>query len=111
MKVKVTKEKVSIAEHSFINEGEYNVNFCTFILPDEFKGLKVNAVFNNITVPVVNNSCTIPPLKSGNVFFGVFAYKEGEEKASLIYSPKPVAFYVNSGSFNEEISEKSNIQL
>jgi hypothetical protein len=68
-------------------------------------------VFNDVSVPIVHDKCTIPPLKSGNVFLGVYAYKVTNGKLNLLYSPKPVAFYVNSGSFNENVSRKSSITL
>lgn len=111
MKVKVTKERISITEHTTINEGEYNVNTCYFEFSDVYSGLQTVAVFNDETVPIIHDRCIIPPLKSGNVFLGVYAYKTANEKLSLMYSPKPVAFYVNNGSFNENISQKTSITL
>ncbi len=78
------------------------MNKCYFNLPEAFKDLKVVAVFNDITVPISNGFCIVPNLKKGNVFLGVYAYKENEDAVTLMYSPKPVAFYVNSGSYTEE---------
>lgn len=103
MKVKVTKEAVSVTEYRCVNEGEVGVNSCTFDLPDCFDGLCVTAVFNNIPVPVNENVCVIPSLKNGTVRFGVYAYKEDENKITLMYSPKPTCFYVDEGSYSEEI--------
>ncbi len=103
MRVKVTKEIVVITEHSCINEGEVCVNTCYFELPDCFNGLTVTAAFNNIPVPVIDNMCNIPSLKKGTVNLGVYAYREDDESVTLMYSPKPTAFYVGAGSYSEEV--------
>lgn len=104
MKVIVTKETVVIAEYSCINEGEVCVNTCYFDFPECFEGLSVTAAFNNIPVPVTDNQCNIPSLKKGTVTLGVYAYTEDENGVTLMYSPKPTVFYVNQGSYSEEIS-------
>ncbi len=103
MKVIITKETVVIAEYSCINEGEVCVNTCYFDLPECFEGLCVTAAFNNIPVPVTDNKCNIPSLKKGTVTLGVYAYREDEDGVTLMYSPKPTVFYVNQGSYSEEI--------
>lgn len=103
MKVIITKETVVIAEYSCINEGEVCVNTCYFDLPECFEGLCVTAAFNNIPVPVTDNKCNIPSLKKGTVTLGVYAYREDENGVTLMYSPKPTVFYVNQGSYSEEI--------
>ncbi len=103
MKVIVTKEAVVIAEYSCINEGEVCVNTCYFDLPECFEGLSVTAAFNNIPVPITDNQCNIPSLKKGTVTLGVYAYTEDETGVTLMYSPKPTVFYVNPGSYSEEI--------
>ena len=102
MDVKVTKDTVSIIRYTTVNEGEAGVNACHFQLPEEFSGLTVTAAFNSIPVPVINGECLIPTLKKGTVVLGVYAYKEGDEGVTLMYSPKPTAFYVNEGSYIEE---------
>ncbi len=103
MKVIITKETVVITEYSCINEGEVCVNTCYFDLPECFEGLCVTAAFNNIPVPVTDNKCNIPSLKKGTVTLGVYAYREDENGVTLMYSPKPTVFYVNQGSYSEEI--------
>ncbi len=103
MKVNVTKNSVSITEYSTINSGERGVNLCEFQLPEEFSSLSVTAAFNNIPVPVCDGRCIIPTLKKGTVVLGVYAYKENADGVELMYSPKPTAFYVNEGSYSEEI--------
>lgn len=103
MKVKVTKEMVVIAEYCCINEGEVGVNTCHFDLPECFDGLTVTAAFNNIPVPVSDNRCTIPTLRKGTVTLGVYAYLQDGDAVTLMYSPKPTLFYVNPGSYCDEI--------
>lgn len=103
MRIKVTKETVAITEYSCINEGEVCVNTCYFDLPQCFEGLSVTAAFNNVPIPIKNGACNIPSLKKGTVTVGVYAYTEDESGITLMYSPKPTLFYVNSGSYSDEI--------
>lgn len=103
MKVKVTEDNVVITECSCINEGEVCVNECVFVLPPCFDGLSVTAAFNNIPVPVLNNRCNVPSLKKGTAVLGVYAYKENDEGIELMYSPKPTSFFVNQGSYSEDV--------
>lgn len=111
MKVKVTKEHVAIIENSSINEGEFNVNMCQFLLPDEFSDLQVTAAFNNIPVPVMNGVCVIPNLNKGTVTLGVYAYREQADAVELMYSPKPTVFYVEEGSYSAEIGVTEKIEI
>ncbi len=104
MKVKVTKDAVIITECAPVNAGEKGINVCQFQLPEEFSSLTVTAAFNNIPVPVCENECIIPTLKKGTVVLGVYAYKENGGSVQLMYSPKPTAFYVNEGSYTEEVA-------
>ena len=104
MEVKVTKDTVAITEYTTVNGGETGINLCHFQLPEEFSSLTVTAAFNNLPVPVINGECLIPTLKRGTVVLGVYAYREGDEGVTLMYSPKPTAFYVNEGSYIEEPS-------
>lgn len=101
MKIDVTKERVAITQCHVVTEGEYCVNECEFQLPECFEGLTVTAVFNNIPVPLLNNRCFIPSLKKGGAVLGVYAYKKNGDELELAYSPKPTAFYVDEGSYNE----------
>ena len=104
MKVNVTKDLVIITEYSPVNSGEKGLNICEFQLPEEFSGLTVTAAFNNIPVPVCDGECVIPTLKKGTAILGVYAYKESDAGVELMYSPKPTAFYVNEGSYTEEVA-------
>lgn len=107
MIVKVTKEEVKITELSQVNQGDYKVNLCKFILPDCFSGLSVTAVFNGILVPVTENRCYIPSLEKGNCILGVYAYKEEDGETQLMYSPKPAVFYVDKGSYTTDVNTES----
>lgn len=108
MNVNVTKNAVSITEYNQINSGERGVNICKFQLPEEFSSLSVTASFNNIPVPVCDGECIIPTLKKGTAVLGVYAYKENADGVELMYSPKPTAFYVNEGSYTEDVAVEEN---
>ena len=107
MIVKVSKEEVKITELSQVNQGDYKVNLCRFILPDCFSGLSVTAMFNGIPVPVTGDRCYIPSLENGNCILGVYAYKEENGETQLMYSPKPAVFYVEKGSFTTDINAEA----
>lgn len=104
MKVKVTKDAVIITEYTPVNAGEKGLNLCSFELPEDFSGLTVTAAFNNIPVPVCSGESIIPTLKKGTVVLGVYAYKENADGVELMYSPKPTVFYVNEGSYTQEVA-------
>ena len=105
MKIKVTEKQVMITELSQVIEGEYGINECEFILPKSFDGLCVTAIFNGIPTPVVNSKCFIPSLKNGNCIVGVYAYRETLGETEVMYSPRPTMFFVDKGSFTEDIRE------
>ncbi len=107
MKVKVTEKQVMVTELTLVNQGEYGVNQCEFILPECFDGLCVTAIFNGIPVVLIDGWCKIPALKTGNCVLGVYAYRQGEGETEIMYSPKPTMFFVEPGSFSDEISEES----
>lgn len=111
MIVKVTEENVIIVQCSVVNEGDFNVNYCTFELPESFVGLKVTAAFNNVPVPLLGEACIIPCLPKGTATLGVYAYKENEEGIELMYSPKPTHFYVNQGSYSAEIGAEYLLEV
>lgn len=104
MKITVTEKTIFVTRQSVINQGEFCVNECEFILPESFEGLSVTAVFNNIPVPVTGGRCMVPALKKGNAVVGVYAYKTENEQTVLMYSPKPAMFYVGEGSFGDEFT-------
>ena len=83
MIVSVSKDEVKITELTQVNQGDYKVNLCKFILPDCFSGLSVTAVFNGVHVPVAGNRCYIPNLENGNCILGVYAYKEENGETTI----------------------------
>lgn len=107
MKVSVSEKEVKITELSVVCEGDCGVNKCFFILPKSFDGLSVTAVFGGVPVPLINGQCFIPRLKSGNATLGVYAYKRDGENLELMYSPKSTYFYVEKGSFTDEVVEEA----
>ncbi len=116
MKVNVTEKQVFITEEGQVNQGEYAVNQCEFILPECFEGLSVTAVFNDIHVPLVDSKCYIPSLEKGNCSLGVYAYRQNENEPEIIYSPKPDKFPVSEGSFrnnfkDEDVPDLSQLDL
>lgn len=106
MKVKVTEKQVMITEITEVNEGDYGINRCDFLLPRSFDELCVTAVFNGIPVPVTDGKCIIPSLSNGNCVFGVYAYRKNGEETEIMYSPKPTMFFVGKGSFVKEFKEE-----
>lgn len=111
MKVNVTKENVVITESTRINEGEYRVNKCYFQLPECFDGLTVTATFDNVPVPLFGDECYIPSLKKGTSTLGVYAYRETDDGLQLMYSPKPTRFYVDDGSYNDDIGVEETPEI
>lgn len=111
MRVNVTKENVIITESTRINEGEYRVNKCFFQLPECFEGLTVTAAFDNVPVQLFGNECYIPSLKKGTSTLGVYAYRETDDGLQLMYSPKPTRFYVDDGSYNDDIGVEETPEI
>ncbi len=111
MKVKVTEKQVMITEITPVNEGEYGINECEFILPESFKELCVTAVFNGVAVQLVNSKCFVPSLKNGNCILGVYAYRQNSGETEIMYSPKPTIFFVDKGSFESTFNEERVPQI
>ena len=112
MKIGVTKQQVSILVPERINSSEKGVNTCEFVLPDEFDGLTVTAVFNGVPVPLESDlTCVIPPLEKGDCTLGVYAYREDEGEVELMYSPSPAAFFVERGSFETQQGSEIGVDI
>lgn len=112
MKIGVTKQQVSILVPERINGSEKGVNTCEFVLPDEFEGLTVTAVFNGVPVPLEGDStCVIPPLEKGDCTLGVYAYREDDGEVELMYSPSPAAFFVERGSFDRSNGSEIGVDI
>ena len=112
MIIKVDDKKVKITKKDSVNSGEANVHICNFVFSDEYEGLIKKAVFTTeqeatYSANIVNNKCDIPIdilYKKGNIKLGVYGYELGQnEELILRYSPIPTNFYINQGSYDEDV--------
>ena len=108
MELKVKTHKIEIKKIEDYNAGEYNVQDCDFDFSSEYEGLSKVAVFTTPTsttnVAIANGHCIIPAeaLESeGVVQLGVYGYETNDDELVLRYSPKPICFNVEQGSFEE----------
>lgn len=106
MRVSVSEKEVKITDMSVVCEGDHGVNKCFFDLPKSFEKLSVTAVFGGVIIPLVNGECFIPSLKKGNTTLGVYAYKRNGDELELMYSPKGTCFYVEKGSFTDDVVQE-----
>lgn len=112
MIIKVDDKKVKITKKDSVNSGEANVHICNFVFSDEYEGLIKKAVFTTeqeatYSANIVDNKCDIPIdilYKKGNIKLGVYGYELGQnEELILRYSPIPTNFYINQGSYDEDV--------
>lgn len=106
MQIKVTPHTITLNKTEIVNEGEYNINTCEFELSEEYTGLTNMAIFTNGTntfkTMIVNNECVIPYEvleDEGTLMVGVYGYEANGETLIKRYSPTPVAFYIEKGSY------------
>jgi hypothetical protein len=106
MKIIVTPHTITLNKTEIVNEGEYNINTCEFELSEEYQGLSCVAVFTNGTDTysqiISNNQCIIPSevLQSeGTMMVGVYGYEVDGDNLIKRYSPTPVTFYIEKGSY------------
>lgn len=106
MQIKVTPHTITLNKTEIVNEGEYNINTCKFELSEEYTGLTNMAIFTNGTntfkTMIVDNQCIIPYEvleDEGTLMVGVYGYEADGETLVKRYSPTPVAFYVEKGSY------------
>lgn len=117
MKIKVTKDKVSIIEKDIVHAGEYNINHIEFEFSAEYTAdLVKNAAFsvkdNVYQTSIINDQCDIPAeilSDFGEVVFGVYAYKVNDDQLELRYSPFPARFTIISGSYDPTANESQEI--
>lgn len=116
MNITVTKNQVTVDTDYILNDGEYNVNTCTFSFSEEYTDeLVKKAVFikgdTTIEMSILNNSCSIPyeVLNEGSFEIHVFAYEVDGEELVLRYSPSYASAYVRSGSFVENAEAPEEI--
>ena len=118
MKIKVTKDNVTIDKDELYHAGEYNIHDCTFEFSEEYTDIFVKKALFGVDnkfyeMSILNNQCEIPydVLKSnGMVILGVYAYEVLEDKLKLRYSPMYDKFFVNLGSYQENIENQEEIR-
>ena len=106
MQIIVNPHTIQLNKTETVNEGEYNINTCYFQFSEEYQGLSSVAVFTNGTDTysqiISNNQCIIPSevLQSeGTMMVGVYGYEVEGDNLIKRYSPTPVTFYVEKGSY------------
>lgn len=115
MKVKVTKDFITIIEKDFINIGEYKVHKCYFDFDEEYDELVKKAIFVREDIrkeiPIIENQCYIPHevLRGYEVELRVYGYYIENEELKIRYSPKFVTFTVGEGSYIPGVSASEEI--
>ena len=106
MKIIVTPHTITLNKTEIVNEGEYNINTCEFELSEEYTGLTNMAIFTNgastFKTMIVDNQCIIPYEvleQEGTLMVGVYGYECNGDNLVKRYSPTPVAFYIEKGSY------------
>ena len=106
MKIIVTPHTITLNKTEIVNEGEYNINTCEFELSEEYIGLTNMAIFTNgastFKTMIVDNQCIIPYEvleQEGTLMVGVYGYECDGDNLVKRYSPTPVAFYIEKGSY------------
>ena len=112
MQIKVNPHTIELIKDNIVNEGEYNINTCYFEFSEEYNGLSKKAVFTNgentYSQIISNDECIIPYEvleNEGAIIIGVYGYEISGETLIKRYSPTPVQFYVEKGSYT--IAEES----
>lgn len=106
MKIIVNPHSLELQKNIDINSGEYNVQKCEFVFSNEYEGLTKMAVFSNeessFKTMIIDNECIIPYEileTDGTIGLGVYGYEVDGENLVKRYSPKPVFFNVELGSY------------
>lgn len=111
MKIIVKAHTLELDKQIDVNSGEYNVQNVEFTFSSEYESLTKMAIFTNGTnsfqTIITNNECIIPyeVIEEGTVCVGVYGYETNGDNLVKRYSPKPVFFNVEPGSYR--IAESS----
>jgi len=112
MKIIVNPHSLELQKSVDVNSGEYNVQKCEFVFSNEYNGLTKMAVFSNeessFKTMITDNECIIPYEileTDGTIGLGVYGYALDGEDLVKRYSPKPVFFNVELGSY--QLAEES----
>ena len=119
MKIIVNPHSLELQKTTDVNSGEYNIQNIEFEFSNEYEGLTKMAVFSNedeaFTTMITNGSCIIPSeilQTDGTIGVGVYGYSVNGDNLIKRYSPKPVFFNVELGSYQlaqESIEPSSDI--
>ena len=106
MQIIVNPHTLELNKTVDVNSGEYNIQECEFIFSNEYEGLTKMAIFSNeensFQTIIINNTCIIPIeilQTEGTIGLGVYGYEVDGENLIKRYSPKPVFFNVELGSY------------
>ena len=106
MKIIVNPHSLELQKTVDVNSGEYNIQKCEFEFSNEYNGLTKMAIFSNednsFQTIIIGNECIIPYeilQVEGTIGIGVFGYELDGENLVKRYSPKPVFFNVELGSY------------
>jgi len=106
MKIIVNAHTIQLNKTTIVNAGEYNVQTCQFQFSEEYNGLVKVALFstceNTYQINIVNDECMIPSeilQEEGNVMLGVYGYEVDGEDLIKRYSPTPIYFTIDKGSY------------
>lgn len=119
MKIIVNPHSLELQKTIDVNSGEYNIQNIEFEFSSEYEELTKMAVFSNedeaFTTMITNGSCIIPSeilQTDGTIGVGVYGYSVNGDNLIKRYSPKPVFFNVELGSYQlaqESIEPSSDI--
>jgi hypothetical protein len=106
MQIIVKPHSLELNKTIDVNSGEYNIQECNFTFSSEYDGLTKMAIFSNeensFTTMINNGSCIIPSeilQNEGTIGLGVYGYLVQGDKLIKRYSPKPIFFNVELGSY------------
>lgn len=119
MKIIVNPHSLELQKNIDVNSGEYNVQECEFVFSSEYEGLTKMAIFSNedesFQTMINGGSCIIPSeilQTDGTIGLGVYGYEVNGDNLVKRYSPKPVFFNVELGSYQlaqESVDPSSDI--
>ena len=106
MQIIVNPHTLELTKTTDVNSGEYNINTCEFTFSSEYEGLTKMAIFtneeNSFQTMITNGHCIIPAEileTEGTIGLGVYGYEVNGDNLIKRYSPKPVFFNVELGSY------------
>ena len=106
MQIIVNPHTLELNKTVDVNSGEYNIQECEFVFSSEYEGLTNMAIFSNeensFQTIITNGTCIIPAeilQTEGTIGLGVYGYEVNGENLIKRYSPKPVFFNVELGSY------------